>query len=251
MPDAVSFARYATLYDLVYSGKDTQAEVNFVLGELESHGVRSGARILELGSGTGRHARLIAASGHEIVGVESSKEMIQLAEPIAGFSFLQGDARTVRLDQSFDAVLSLFHVLSYQTSQKDVRDFFSTARAHLAPGGLFGFDVWYSPAVHAIRPESRTLFKENDAVSLVRQAYPEEDLEKSLVTVNYDFCITDKASGSENHFVERHVMRHFSHNEIVRNATDLGFELLGSCEFLTGNAPSRETWGVWFMLRVM
>lgn len=249
MAEPRAFDRYASLYDLVYSAKDAQAEVAFVLEQLQMCGLRPGSALLELGAGTGRHARQIVSSDYTVVGVENSLEMIRMADTVPGYTLVAGDARSVRLDHSFDAVIALFHVLSYQTLERDVQSFFATASAHLGPGGLFGFDVWYSPAVHAIGPGSRTLQRENDSVSLVRQARPEEDLARSLVTVNYDFIISDKATGHQDRFSERHAMRHFTENEIAKNASESGFEVVSASEFLTGNAPSRDSWGVWFNLR--
>ena len=57
--------------------------------------------------------------------------------------FTQGDLRTVRLGERADAVISLFHVMSYQTSNADLTAAFATAREHLAEGGVFIFDCWY------------------------------------------------------------------------------------------------------------
>jgi SAM-dependent methyltransferase len=244
------FANYAALYDLVYSNKETEAEVGWIADELErwSPGFAPGS-ILELGSGTGRHAAVLSSLGHTVLGVEQSQQMIDLVPPSAEFETVLGDARTVRLDRTFDAVLSLFHVVSYQTTDDDVRQMFETAAVHLEPGGLFGFDVWFSPAVHSLVPEPRVLDVENDELRVVRRATPREDLTRSLVTVNYDFDVEDKRTGSTQHFSETHLMRHFSHNEIVGFAAAAGFEFLGSVELLTCREPSRNTWGVWFAMR--
>jgi len=51
-----------------------------------------------------------------------------------------GGVRDVRLGKSFDAVISLFHVLSYQTRNPNLEVTFATARAHQEPGGKFIFD---------------------------------------------------------------------------------------------------------------
>lgn len=244
------FADYAAVYDLVYQDKNTEAEVRWIVAELErwSPGFGPG-RIMELGSGTGRHASLFSALGHTVVAVEHSEQMISLVPPDARFVSVQGDARAVRLGQTFGAVLSLFHVLSYQSTDDDARAVFETAAVHLEPGGLFGFDVWFSPAVHAIGPEARVLRAENDQLRVIRHVTPAEDLARSLVTVGYEFEVESKVSGQSRRFSETHVMRHFSHNEIVAMGSAAGFEFLASSELVTGKTPGRDTWGVWFTMR--
>lgn len=250
MSGSEQFADYAAVYDLVYQDKKTDAEVRWIAGELErwNPGFTPGS-VVELGSGTGRHAALFSALGNTVVGVEHSEQMIALVPPDAQFVSVQGDARTARLDRTFDAVLSLFHVVSYQTTDDDVRAIFETAAVHLEPGGLFGFDVWFSPAVHALGPEARVLTVENDELRVIRHATPVEDLARSLVTVGYEFEVESKDSGQRRSFSETHVMRHFSHHEIVGLGAAAGFEFLASSELVTGKTPGRDTWGVWFTMR--
>ena len=153
MSDAV-FNVYSRYYDLLYRDKDYVAEAGYIAGLLERFGV-SGKCLLEFGSGTGKHGRLLAKRGYEVTGIERSAEMVAQAETVSGFSCQQGDICTVQLEQTFDAVLSLFHVVSYQTTNDAVQAVFARAAEHLEAGGLFMFDVWYSPAVYAQRPEMR------------------------------------------------------------------------------------------------
>ena len=89
-----------------------------------------GARtILELGSGTGMHAGLLADRGFSVHGIERSAVMFERSLAVAQrvnvgagrcrLEFTAADIRTVRLDRQFDTVASLFHVVSYQTSNAD------------------------------------------------------------------------------------------------------------------------------------
>lgn len=244
-----TFQRYAQLYDSIYEDKDTESEVSFVLEQLRHGGLEGPSRILELGAGTGRHARLLADQGHIVVGVEASVDMVDRAISRENLTIVLGDARTVRLGVHFQAVVALFHVVSYQVNDCDLEQLFKTAAAHLVSGGLFGFDVWFSPAVHALRPEERIFEKETDVVSIVRRARPSENLARSLVFVEYDFTLKDKRSGRVEQFIEVHTMRHFCENEIRSFADAAGFEILTATAFLTGLEPSRDSWGVWFTAR--
>ena len=158
-----NFEKYSAFYDLLYRDKDYAAEAEYVAKRIRS--IFPEARsLLEFGSGTGRHGRLLAAMGFDVHGIERSREMVCVAHAASGclFSFSRGsftcevgDVCTANLDRSFDAVVSLFHVMSYQTSNQMLRAAFQTAARHLATGGLFLFDVWHGPAVLSQRPSKR------------------------------------------------------------------------------------------------
>ena len=77
--------------------------------------------LLELGCGTGRHAEYFARHGDALYGIDLSADMLTIAQERAAqlpadlaarLRFSAGDLRTIRLEQTFDAVISLFHVMS-------------------------------------------------------------------------------------------------------------------------------------------
>ncbi len=93
-----------------------------------------GERILDLGCGTGALTARIAAAGVEVVGIDSSPEMIaQARRTFPRLRFEAGDARTFSFDTPFDAVFSnaVLHWV------KDPELAISRIRAALHPGGRF------------------------------------------------------------------------------------------------------------------
>ena len=243
-----AFQQSAAVYDLLYGEKESSNEAAWVSETLKSYGCKNG-QLLEFGSGTGRHARLLAERGYFVTGVEPSVEMLQQAKPHPRVTFLQGDTSSAALTEEYDAVLALFHVMSYHTSNLELHSFFRTASRHLKRGGLFGFDVWYSPAVSFLVPERRTLTKEDDQLRVTRKATPSEDVQQSRVAVHYAYTVELLSSGEVTRFEETHSMRHFTTSEIQLLAEIHGFTILDSREFLTGQQASRDTWGVWFTLQ--
>ena len=250
-----SFRQYSDYYDLLYAEKDYAAEADYVAAALR-RADPAARSILELGSGTGRHGRLLAARGFQVEGVERSTEMAAQAlacgSGVAGggsFACRVDDLRDVRVGHSFDAVISLFHVISYQTDDEDLRAAFRTAATHLQPGGLFLFDVWHGPAVLAQRPQVRVKDVADANRRVRRTATPTLDAAQSTVTVTYDMACEDLASGEKLNFGEEHRLRYLFPDEIDRLAADAGFKVLDSEEFLTGAAPSPDTWGVAYLLR--
>ena len=144
---ALPFETSSRVYDLLYKDKDYAAEAEFIHFACAPG---TGQNLLELGSGTGVHAHLLAQKGHSMKGVDLSAGMISRANALREqqppdirqrMEFHEGNVRTFKLGSKVDAVVSLFHVVSYQTTNGQVLDMFRNARDHLEPGGLFLFDV--------------------------------------------------------------------------------------------------------------
>jgi SAM-dependent methyltransferase len=248
MTVAIPFDAYGRYYDLLYRDKDYAAEVDYIAGLLDRYGV-TGPELLEFGSGTGRHGRLLAERGYRVTGIERSAAMVAQATATAGFQCQQGDICTVRLGRTFDAVLSLFHVISYQVTNTAVQAVFARAADHLRPGGLFVFDIWYSPAVYRNRPEVRVKRLADDRVEIVRIAEPAIHPNDNRVDVHYSILARDRTTDRLETFDETHPMRHFSLPELDLLAAGAGFDRLGAEEFLTGAPPGEATWGVCLTLR--
>jgi SAM-dependent methyltransferase len=251
------FGSYARYYNLLYRDKDYAGEVEYIVQTLRA-AARTAQTVLEFGSGTGRHGRLLAERGFKILGVEGSETMAVAAKTASqnfcstkegSFDCVHGDIRVANLEAKFDAVLSLFHVVSYQTSNKDLLDTFGNAARHLDEGGVFFFDVWHGPAVLAERPSVRVKRVEDESTYLTRIAEPELDTNRSIVTVRYTMLAQSKADGTLTNFAEEHHMRYLFATEIDLLARQTGFTVERSEEFMTGRPASDSTWGVAYLLR--
>ena len=252
-----NFEKYSAFYDLLYRDKDYAAEAEYVAKRIRS--ILPGARsLLEFGSGTGRHGRLLAAMGFDVHGIEQSREMVSVARTANGRSFSDapgsftcevGDICTASLDRTFDAVVSLFHVMSYQTSNQALRAAFEAAARHLESGGVFLFDVWHGPAVLSQRPSERTKEVADDRYRVKRTARPELDTNSSTVKVVYEMECEDRSCGETARFSEEHLMRYLFPTEVDLLARSCGMRLKASEEFLTGQPPSPSTWGVAYLLQ--
>lgn len=250
------FGNYSRYYDLIYRDKDYVKETQFVLDMLTPC-IGQSASLLELGCGTGKHATLLAEKGYSIHGVDQSEEMLvrardRLAElpmnTAQRLCFAAGDARTYRTEKKVDAVISLFHVASYQTTNDDLLDYMQTASAHLKPGGVFLFDYWYGPAVLSDRPARREKHMESGEIEVQRIATPTMDATASVVDVRYDISIRDKQSNVTETLQETHRMRYLFTPEIDLLARISGLRVVRSTEWLTGATPSYQSWNVCSLL---
>ena len=185
---------YADHYDLFYAGKDYESECDILEEVFHRYGKGKIRTILDLGCGTGNHAFPLAKRGYEVTGVDRSGDMLANARSkLANFKshsqplpmFLQGDLRSLDLGRKFDAVLMMFAVLGYQLTNEDILAALKTVRRHLEPGGLFIGDVWYGPAVLAIRPGDKIKTIPTDDGKVIRLASGKLDIYQQLATVHY------------------------------------------------------------------
>jgi len=250
------FDAYAHYYDLLYREKDYQREAEYIVMHIRNQ-LPETKRILELGCGTGAHAEHLARKGYIVHGVDNSNEMLlraeqrknNLPENIASrLTFSHGDARFIRAQQTYDVVISLFHVLSYQASNADLASVFDTAALHLLPGGLFLFDFWYGPAVFSQKPAIRILRLGDDYIKVTRIAEPEMHTRENVVDVNYSMFIEDKKSGHVVQVNETHRMRYFFLPELDCFCVEK-FNNLGSYTWMTNNPPDEESWSAFQVLK--
>lgn len=251
------FTSYARYYDLLYRDKPYQEEANYVRRLILTH-VPDASVLVELGCGTGTHAEHLARSGMVVHGADLSEWMLDsaaarrsvLPDDVARrLHFSHGDVRDVRLGLRADAVISLFHVMSYQSENGDLQAMFATAHEHLRSGGVFVFDVWYGPAVLADRPVVRAKELEDDEIKITRIARPTMHPSHNLVDVNYRIIACEKKTGRCSETEETHRMRYLFSPEIELLATQAGFTVIDAHEWMSGRTPGFDTWGVCFVCR--
>lgn len=248
------FESYSDYYDFLYRDKDYEGEADYVHGLIEEYAPKAES-ILELGCGTGKHAILLAKKGYSLECVDSSERMLDVAkeslaklpEEVTGrVRFMKDDIRTVRLNKTFDAVISLFHVISYQTANEDLEDAFATASEHLKPGGVFIFDCWYGPAVLSERPSVRVKRIKGESIELTRIAEPTNHDNENRVDVNYEVTVHDKSTDRYEVTTECHRMRYLFTPEVKGFLSNSGMEMIFSHEWLTKCVPGTGTWSVSF-----
>ena len=243
----VSFDLYSHYYDLLYEDKNYLEETDYIIRLLQEFNISDGY-LLEYGSGTGKHGRILGDAGFNVHGIELSETMVKLAKTTDNFTCEQGDICELSLGRKFDAVLSLFHVVSYLTDNERINSLFSRVYEHLDIGGIFIFDVWYSPAVLAQKASNRIKRVNDEVMDVTRIGEPDFFPNENRIDVNYTIFVTEKKTGNSEIITERHSMRYFSVPEIKFLAEFHGFALRRSEEFLTAEQPSLETWGVCFVL---
>ena len=241
------FSNYARYYDALYHDKDYTGEAEYFSSLIRRFETNPTATLLEFGAGSGAHQAAFRQLGHTIQGVELSEDMCQLARE-RGADVRLGDFRDYEHPEKVDAVLALFHVVNYLTSDDDLLAGFANARKHLNTDGLFVFDIWFEDAVVSELPEKRVKRVSANGLDIVRVAEPAWNPSEKTVQVNYTVFAKEQDQTLWEMTEESHLMRYLSREDIQRLAMQSGFELLHAEETMTGATPSSSTWGVSMVL---
>lgn len=250
------FGGYAKFYNLLYKDKNYEEESEYVdhLIRLYYPGAKT---ILDLGCGTGRHDLHLAEKGYLVTGVDMSDEMLSFAKKLKvsgrsnnhSLNFFPGDVREIRLEKSFDVVISLFHVMSYQTTNEDIQKSFKTASTHLKENGIFIFDCWYGPGVLADKPQVRVKKTDDKEISIIRISEPVIYPHDNLVDVHYHLLIRDKKNQRTDEIKECHRMRYLFQPEVKLFLENSDFEFVALLEFLKDTLPGPQSWSACFIAR--
>lgn len=161
-----------TIYHQYAPFYDSSGQMRFVvlmghyLGELLERHPAPGRRALDLACGTGTLALMLADQGWDVVGLDASAAMLELARAKAAAldtpgraAFVQGDMREFRIEKvelrtrenpasqfsiphsQFDLVTCTYDSLNYLLSEADLAACFAGVARALRPGGLFVADM--------------------------------------------------------------------------------------------------------------
>lgn len=240
---------YACVYDILYRDKNYEKECDFIEALFEKWNYQP-KTILDLGCGTGEHAVILTKRGYKVTGVDRSSPMLEIARKKARdkgleIEFIEGDLTNISLNRKFDAVISMFAVISYQTTNEAVSSVCKLARESLVPGGLFMFDCWHGLAVLKARPSPRIKeVKLNSKEKIIRFTEPTlstlthtAEIKFKTWMIREDYLI--------NKIEESHVMRFLFPQEIKYFLEVAGFKEIEFCPFLEfGKLLTEDDWNM-------
>lgn len=245
------FKAYAEFYDALYKDKDYMSEAADVSNLLKKWG-RNIHSVIVYGCGTGKHDRCLKSLGYDIHGIDMSEQMVKEAvKADSEIGYEVADIREYIPKKKYDAVVSLFHVMSYQNTNEDIKKAFSSARKALNKGGIFLFDVWNGPGVLSDPPVLRVKKVETEKYDVTRIARPVTHANTNIVDVNYEMIVIEKETKLLSEIHENHHMRYFFRPEIDEYLTMEGFELEESVDCKSMEEPGFESWTVYYVAKAM
>jgi SAM-dependent methyltransferase len=242
--------KHADCYDLFYQDKPYQEEARYAV-ELIRARFPAAQTILDLGCGTGLRCLELARLGYKVSGVDLSASMLDAAlrhlsaaRDISPTSveFQIGDITTFQASSKYDAVISLFHVFSYLTTEVALRQAVDCSFANLNAGGVFIFDYWHGPGVLRDPPITRTRRAENSALSVMRTSIPRHFPDRHLVELALSLETTAKDTKIPQQVEETYLLRYWFADELEGHLENLGFKDIRHYSWLTQSPPAPETW---------
>lgn len=203
-------------YVLVYRHRDDLAADSEIANLLARLPIKETGRVLDLCCGSGRHSRALARRGYEVVGVDLSPVLLQLAEEqndYPNLRFLRSDMRSIPFCDEFDIVVNLFTSFGYFSSDEENGTVVKNMARALKPGGEVVIDYLNPSYVIAhLVPHSR---KETDGMLIEEDRWLEEGYVKKRIS------ITDGKSAEPRRYVEQ--VRLFRIEEMTGMLEQAGF----------------------------
>lgn len=241
---ATQFKRIAPYYDSLMAGVPYRLWVDYVEQLLARLGFEP-QTVIDLACGTGNVSEELARRGYDVVGVDVSAEMIEVARGKQGrVEYFVQDIAQLDLGRRFDLAVSLFDSLNYITDLDRLARAVKHIHEHLSEGGVFIFDV------NTIYALSHHFF---DQASLSPDRYP-----KYIWSSTYDhstrICRVDMVfevleNGRPVQFKEVHLQRGHSPDELERILTDAGFHIVDVFHAYKFRRPTRRSDRVFYVAR--
>ncbi len=138
------YGNFSEFYDRLMGRVDYESRCDYLLRVMNHHGLAP-QNLIDLGCGTGRMTRLLAAKGVDMIGVDASAEMLSVAMSEtamnSGILWVCQDLRDLDLYGTANGAISTYDCLNHLTGDGDLQRFFERLYFFLDPNGLLVFDA--------------------------------------------------------------------------------------------------------------
>lgn len=243
-----SYESFAEVYDLFMDNIPYEDWCTYLHGLLIEYNVEDGL-VLELGCGTGSMTELLADCGYDMIGVDNSVEMLEIAQEKKAQSghdilYLLQDMREFELYGTVRAVVSVCDSMNYVTDADDLLTVFRLVNNYLDPGGIFIFDM---NTVYKYDTLGESVIAENrDEGSFIWENWYDEETKIN----EYDLTLfIREEDGLYRKYEETHYQRAWEPGEIRRLLADAGLQLLAVYDAFTHEPPRPDSERVYFIAR--
>lgn len=206
--------------------------------------------VLDLGCGTGTITELLYEKGYDMIGVDSSEEMLQIAldkkfETGSDILYLCQDMRELDLYSTVGTVVSVCDSLNYLLMDEDVLQTFHLVNNYLFPGGIFIFDF-------------NTIYKYEEVIGDTTIAENREDC--SFIWENfyscedhineYDVTVFERQEDDlYRRFTETHYQRGYTLEEMKTFLEKAGLIFVTALDEKTHKAPTETSERIYVIAR--
>ena len=220
-----AYTGFAEVYDVFQDNVPYEEWCSYVTGLLKEYQVMDGL-VLDLGCGTGSLTGLMARSGYDMIGIDNSGEMLQIAMNKRNASgldilYLLQDMRGFELYGTVKAVISICDSMNYIMEYQELVEVFRLVNNYLDPKGVFIFDLNTEYKYRELLADNTFAEDREESSFIWNNFYDEED------KVNeYDLTLFVKEGELYRKFEETHYQRAYGLDQIQQAIRDGGMEFV-------------------------
>lgn len=257
-----SYTAFAYVYDELMDNVPYDEWARYLTGLLKEYGVSEGL-VCELGCGTGQMTRRLAAAGYDMIGIDLSEDMLNIAREkeyeevdastsgeeeacadggAASVLYLQQDMRSFELYGTVSAIVSICDSMNYITSEEDMLSVFRLVNNYLDKGGIFIFDLNTEYKYKELLGDT-TIAENREEISFIwDNLYDEEKHlnEYSLTLFTRVWTEEEEETSLYEKQEEVHLQRAYSLEEIKALLAKAGLEFLAAYDVLTHEMPGAQ-----------
>jgi len=217
------FRKSAALYDIIYQASKDYSKEATELDRLLSLLDPKPMRLLDIGCGTGEHAKVLSSNfSYKVDGVDIEPGLVEIAakkNPEGRFTI--ADMADFASPAKYDAILCLFSSLAYVETEERLR---STARCFAQccePGSWLLIESWYEPDEWEDSIDASESFDQQTNTKVLKARQGKREGAVSILTVDYHV----ERDGETLDFSETHRLGLFTKSQITSAFKDAGFEM--------------------------
>lgn len=224
------YSDFSTVYDVFMDNVPYEEWADGIAEVLAEYGITDGL-ILDLGCGTGTLTELLSAKGYDMIGVDSSEDM--LAEAIAkkpenlDILYLNQDITDFELYGTVRAAISTCDSLNYLLEDDELLSAFKLINNYLEPNGVFIFDM-NAPEKYTDVLADNVFAENRDDTSFIWENTFDD--ETSINEYALTLFILDEESGLYEKSEEFHYQRAYTRDEIRNLLNEAGLEIVKNRE---------------------
>ena len=244
-----AYSGFAKVYDLFMDNIPYEEWTDYVKELFAEEGVKDGI-LLDLGCGTGSVTELLAKSGFDMIGIDNSEEMLEIAmekraESGLDILYLLQDMREFELYGTVKGVVSICDSMNYILDDEDLLDVFKLVHNYLDNEGIFIFDMKTMHEYANVMADN-TFAEDREESSFIWENYYDEEEEIN----QYDLSIFVKEDdGRYRKYEETHLQRAYEQQCVEELIKESGLELLHVYDAFTKELPAEDSQRIYFVCR--
>ena len=244
-----AYTGFAAVYDIFMDNVPYEEWSSYLHGLLLEHGIEEGI-VLDLGCGTGAMTERLAAFGYDMIGVDNSEDMLELAmekrvQSGQDILYLLQDMREFELYGTVRAAVSVCDSVNYITEPEELKEVFRLVNNYLDPEGVFIFDFNTEYKYREVLG-NQVIAEDRDECSFIWENYydPEEEINE------YDLTIFVQEEGDTFHrFTETHLQRGYTVGQMRTLVEQSGLKILEIMDSDTGEAVTETSERVYIVAK--